>query len=107
MITSYSFGKTIRVEKLSIGMVVAAYIQDRQYTIPVKFLGMYRDAEEGQTLAESQPILKMQSNEYYLVEDLEDGRHFKLKAEYYRNSRRLHWGYSRVSFREMSDIKED
>lgn len=107
MITSYSFGKTLRVEKLSIGMLVVAYLQDRKYTIPVKFLGMYREEDGRETITDSVAISKMQDNEYYLVEDLEDGRFFKIKREYTRRTTRLVWGFSPVSFREISNIRED
>lgn len=111
MITSYSFGKTLRAETLRIGTVVAAYIQDRKYTIPVKMLGMYREENGVETLTDSVAISKMQENEFYLIQDLEDGRCFNIVPKYVgrcaggRN--RLIWGHSPVSFREISDIRED
>lgn len=108
MIIRYSFSNSAtRVEHLAIGMVVAAYLQYRDYTIPVKILGMYRTENGMSVITDSVPISKMQENEYYLVEDLEDGRKFKLEAKYVgRNRKRLVWGYSPVSFREIYCMEE-
>ena len=106
MITRYTIGNTIRAQDMSMGQVFLVHLTgaNRNDYFLAKFIGMVRGDGEERILTEPVQVSKLQSNEFYRFQLMEQHDTRIIDVNRRPGTRRLEWGAYLVNFKGVHDL---